>query len=69
MQRVPTFAQACEAVIAIHAKHWKGDRNEREWRSSLRDCAMPKLGCRRVDAITTDNVMAVRGLRRQLADG
>ena len=30
VQRVPTFAQACEAVIAIHAEHWKGDRNERE---------------------------------------
>ena len=59
VQRVPTFAQACEAVIAIHAEHWKGDRNEREWRSSLRDYAMPKLGDRRVDAITTDNVMAV----------
>ena len=59
VQRVPTFAQACEAVIAIHAEHWKGDRNEREWRSSLRDYAMPKLGGRRVDAITTDNVMAV----------
>ena len=59
VQRVPTFAQACEAVIAIHARHWKGGRNEREWRSSLRDYAMPKLGGRRVDAITTDNVMAV----------
>ena len=59
VQRVPTFAQACEAVIAIHARHWKGRKNEREWRASLRDYAMPKLGGRRVDAITTDNVMAV----------
>ena len=59
VQRAPTFAQACQAVIAIHAEHWKGDRNEREWRSSLRDYAMPKLGGLRVDAITTDNVMAV----------
>ena len=59
VQRVPTFAQACEAVIAIHAKHWKGGRNEREWRASLRDYAMPNLERRRVDAITTDNIMAV----------
>ena len=59
VQRVPTFAQACEAVIAIHAKHWRGGKNEREWRASLRDYAMPQLGGRRVDAITTDNVMAV----------
>ena len=56
---VPTFAQACDAVIAIHAAHWKGARNEREWRASLRDYAMPGLGGRRIDAITTDHVMAV----------
>ena len=56
---VPTFEKACETVIAIHARHWKGDRNEHQWRASLRDHAMPTLGSRRVDAITTAEVMAV----------
>ena len=59
VRRVPTFDQACETVIAIHADHRKDPRNEREWRASLRDYAMPKLGGRRVDAITADHVMTV----------
>ena len=58
-RRVPTFAQACETVIAIHAESWKGGRNEREWRASLREYAMPSLAARRVDAIDTADVMAV----------
>ena len=58
-QRVPTFAQACEKVIAIHAENWKGAKNEHQWRVSLRDYAMPKLARKRVDAITTADVMAV----------
>ena len=59
IQRAPTFAQACETVIAIHAQNWKGCKNERQWRASLRDYAMPKLARKRVDAITAADVMAV----------
>ena len=58
-RRVPTFAQACETVIAIHAESWKGARNEREWRATLREYAMPSLAALRVDAIDTADVMAV----------
>ena len=58
-RRVPTFAQACETAIAIHAESWRGGRNEREWRASLREYAMPSLAARRVDAIDTADVMAV----------
>ncbi len=59
VQRAPTFAQACETVIAIHAQNWKGGKNGRQWRASLRDYAMPKLARKRVDAVTTADVMAV----------
>ena len=59
VQRAPTFAQACETVIAIHAQNWKGGKNERQWRASLRDYALPKLARKRVDAINTADVMAV----------
>ena len=51
---VPTFAKASETVIAIHSENWKpGSRSEESWRASLRDYAMPRLGERRVDAVTT----------------
>ena len=57
---VPTFAQAAETVIAIHREGWKdGGKSEMQWRASLRDYAMPKLGRKGVDEITTADVMAV----------
>ena len=57
---VPTFAEAVEKVIAVHRAGWKdGGRQEKLWRSSLRDYAMPKLGERAVDRIQTADVMAV----------
>ena len=57
---VPTFAEAAEKVIGIHAAGWKdGGKNEKQWRASLRDYAIPRLGRRPVDEITTADVMAV----------
>ena len=57
---VPTFAEAVEKVIAVHSAGWKGSsRSEKDWRSSLRDYAMPRLGGRPVDRIHTADVMAV----------
>ena len=57
---VPTFAEAVEKVIAVHRTGWKsGGRQEKLWRSSLRDYAMPKLGGLPVNRIHTADVMAV----------
>ena len=57
---VPTFAEAVETVIAIHREGWKdAGKSEKQWRASLRDYAMLRLGRRRVDQITTADVMAV----------
>ena len=57
---VPTFEEAAEKVIAIHEPTWKdGARSAAIWRSSLRDYAMPQLGRKTVDSITTADVMAV----------
>ena len=57
---VPTFEQALEEVLAVHQGSWRdGGKSEQQWRASLRDYAIPQLGCRPVDAITTADVMAV----------
>ena len=57
---VPTFAEAVDSVIAIHRDGWKdAGKSEKQWRASLRDYAMPRLGRRRIDQITTGDVMAV----------
>ena len=57
---VPTFAEALDRVIAIHGEGWRDDgRSERQWRASLRDYAMWRLGELPVNRIGTADVMAV----------
>ena len=57
---VPTFEEAVEKVIAVHAAGWKdGGRSEKDWRASLRDYAMPTFGGRPVNRIHTADVMGV----------
>ena len=57
--RIPTFSQAAEKVIAIHAAGWKpGGKSERQWRSSLSTYVYPRLGDTPVDRVTTADVMA-----------
>ena len=56
----PTFAEAADKVMAIHA----GNRNpggwtEDSWRSSLRHYILPRLGDMPVGAVTGGDVMAV----------
>lgn len=58
--RAPTFERAVETVIGIHAENWKdGGKSAAQWRSSLRDYAVPKIGAKRVDRISTADVMEV----------
>ena len=60
MPPVPTFEEATEKVIAVHRAGWKdGRRSEEDWRATLRDDAIPKLGGRPANRITTADVMAV----------
>ena len=56
--RIPTFQQATEKVIEIHAGKWKpGGRTEEHWRASLHTYAYPHLGKKRVNEITSADVM------------
>jgi len=57
---IPTFAEAVEKVIAIHRGTWRpGGRSEPIWRASMRDYAFPRIGSKRVNEITTADVMNV----------
>ncbi|MCY3678735.1 MAG: tyrosine-type recombinase/integrase [Gemmatimonadetes bacterium] len=56
---IPTFAEAVEKVIAIHRAGWKaGSRSEQAWRESLTRYAFRHLGAKRMDRITTADIMA-----------
>ena len=57
---IPTFAEAVDKVIVIHRDSWRpGSKSEVQWRASLRDYAAQRLGDKRVDQITTSDVLAV----------
>ena len=58
--RAPNFEQAVGKVIEIHAENWKdGGKSAAQWRASLRDYALPKIGGMRVDRISTKDIMEV----------
>ena len=58
--RAPTFEVAAEKVIQIHGANWKdGGKSAAQWRASLRDYALPKIGRKAVSSITTADVMGV----------
>ena len=57
---IPVFSDAVESTIAIHIDGWKdGGKTAKQWRASMSNYVLPKIGNRRVDKITTADVMAV----------
>jgi integrase len=57
---IPTFADAAEIVIGIHAEGWKdGGRQAGIWRSSLERYAYPTIGGKLVSDVTTADVMTI----------
>ena len=57
---IPTFEQAAEAVIALRADTWRdGGRTAGIWRSSLKRFVYPQIGAKRVNEITSGDVMRV----------
>ena len=56
---IPTFAQALERVIAIHAEGWKHPKTAKRWQATLDSYAVPVVGNKLVSEITTADAMAV----------
>ena len=58
--KMPTFEQAVEKVIDLHRETWKDTgKTANLWQATLREYAYPHIGEKRVDAVTTGDVMAV----------
>ncbi|MDE0658252.1 MAG: tyrosine-type recombinase/integrase [Gammaproteobacteria bacterium] len=55
----PTFAEAAEAVIAMHTPTWRSSKSGPQWRASLETYAYPSIGELPVSEITPGHVMAV----------
>ena len=56
---VLTFKEAAEAVHASHSKGWKNPKHRDQWINTLRDYAFEKIGAKRVNAVTTADVLQV----------
>ena len=56
---IPTFRQAADAVIRLHRESWRGSKSECQWRQSLERHAFPILGDKRVDDVSTADVLAI----------
>ena len=56
----PSFADALESVIGMHAATWKeGGRTADQWRASMARYVLPRLGRKGVHAVSTADIMAV----------
>ena len=57
---IPTFADASETVLKLHAATWRNAEAEASrWRATLREYAAKRIGSKRVDQITSQDVMAI----------
>ena len=56
---IPTFREVSEQVIALRRPTWSSERHAKQWTESLTLHAYPRIGAKRVDTITTSDVLNV----------
>ena len=55
----PTFAEAARAVHAEHVQTWENKKHRAQWINTLIEYVVPLIGDRRVDAISSPDVLGV----------
>jgi integrase len=58
-QQMPTFTTCAARYIRAHRRGWKNAKHARQWVSTLKTYARPVIGAKPVDAIGTEDVLAV----------
>lgn len=57
---LPTLERATEKVIALHRDGWKpGSKTEQQWRNTFATHVYPHLGRKRIDRLTTGDLLTV----------
>ena len=56
---VPSFREAADSLISMRAPTWNGERVERNWRSSFSTHVHPMIGDKRIDKVTTADVIGI----------
>ena len=58
-EKTPTFTTCAARYIRAHRRGWKNAKHARQWVSTLKTYARPEIGKKNVDAITTENILAI----------
>lgn len=59
VKEIPTFESCAARYIRAHRRGWKNPKHQRQWVRTLKNYARPKIGQKRVDAITTDDILEI----------
>ncbi|MEW8341498.1 MAG: integrase arm-type DNA-binding domain-containing protein [Candidatus Thiodiazotropha taylori] len=56
---IPTFTTCAARYIRAHRRGWKNAKHSRQWVSTLKTYARAEIGTKKVDAITTEDVLKI----------
>jgi integrase len=56
---IPTFTTCAARYIRAHRRSWKNAKHARQWVSTLKTYARAEIGTKKVDAITTEDVLKI----------
>ncbi|WP_019594114.1 integrase arm-type DNA-binding domain-containing protein [Thioalkalivibrio sp. ALM2T] len=59
VKEIPTFESCAARYVRAHRRGWKNPKHQRQWVRTLKNYARPKIGQKRVDAITTDDILEI----------
>ncbi len=58
-QKVPTFTTCAARYIRSHRHGWTNAKHARQWVSTIKNYARPFIGSKRVDVISTDDILNI----------
>ena len=60
-EKVPTFAEVAKSAIdsLVATKKWSNPKSEKQWRSTIETYAIPKIGKKPINTITTKDILSV----------
>ncbi|MCG7969973.1 MAG: tyrosine-type recombinase/integrase [Candidatus Thiodiazotropha taylori] len=56
---IPTFTTCAARFIRAHRRSWKNAKHARQWVSTLKTYARPKIGTQKVDVISTEDILKI----------
>ncbi|MCG8037122.1 MAG: tyrosine-type recombinase/integrase [Candidatus Thiodiazotropha taylori] len=56
---IPTFTTCAARYIRAHRRSWKNAKHARQWVSTLKTYARPEIGTKKVDVITTEDILKI----------